>query len=131
MKNYLKSKNKLNEDYFKSLVAMAMADGKLMDEEIEFFHLKAVELGFPITSIREMISSDSGQVQEMDFSKIDSIDFLTDIVAMAMIDGELHEKEYNLCVSLAERKAFSKKDVDDTIIQLKKFLNNTNKNENQ
>jgi uncharacterized tellurite resistance protein B-like protein len=126
MNNYLKSKNKLNKEYFNSLVAMAMADGKLMEEEIEFFNLKATELGFPITSIEEMISSNTDDVNGDELTKIDDVDFLTDIVAMAMIDGKLHEKEYKLCVSMAERRSFSQKDVDDTIKQLKEFFNYRN-----
>lgn len=126
MKKYLKSKNKLSIEYFRALVAVAMADNKLTDEEVEFFHIKADELGFQISSLQDMYSVDIDSLLETNTVNTDDIDFLTDIVAMAMIDGELHEKEYTLCVNLAQRKGFTSKDVDDTIQQLKDFNNEHN-----
>lgn len=122
MKKYFKSRNKLSIEYFRALVAVAMADGKLADEEIEFFHIKADELGFPISSLQEMYSIDIDSLLETSKVITDDVDFLTDIVAMAMIDGVVHEKEYKLCVNLANRRGFTSKDVDDTIQLLKEFI---------
>ena len=34
---------------------------------------------------------------------------------MAMIDGELHEREYSMVVKLAEKLNLEKKDVDDIV----------------
>lgn len=122
MKKYFKSRNKLSIEYFRALVAVAMADGKLADEEIEFFHIKADELGFPISSLQEMYSIDIDSLLKTSKVITDDVDFLTDIVAMAMIDGVVHEKEYKLCVNLANRRGFTSKDVDDTIQLLKEFI---------
>lgn len=128
MKRYFKSRNKLSIEYFRALVAVAMADGKLADEEIEFFHIKADELGFPISSLQEMYSIDIDSLLETSKVITDDVDFLTDIVAMAMIDGVVHEKEYKLCVNLANRRGFTSKDVDDTVQLLKEFIDEQDTN---
>lgn len=126
MKTYLKSRNKLSIEYFRALVAVAMVDGKLTDEEEEFFHIKAEELGFQISSLQEMYSIDIDSLLISNTVNTDDVDYLSDIVAMAMIDGEIHEKEYELCVNLAQRKGFTRKDVDSTIQQLKEFISEQN-----
>jgi uncharacterized tellurite resistance protein B-like protein len=123
MKQYFKSKKKLNVDYFMALMSVAMADGKLMDEEREFFQSRAEELGFPLASIQEMFATNIDELQNTKSYNVDDVDFLSDIVAMAMIDGELHEKEYELCVKLAEKRGYSNEDIDITIKALNKFLN--------
>jgi len=106
-----------------ALMSVAMADGKLMDEEREFFQSRAEELGFPLSSIQEMFATNIDELQNTKSYNVDDVDFLSDIVAMAMIDGELHEKEYELCVKLAEKRGASKEDIDITIRMLNKFLN--------
>ncbi len=126
MKHYLKSKNKLSKEYFNALVAMAMADGLLKDEEIEFFTIKAQELGFPITNIHDMINLKPDALLDSSTIKIDEVDFITDIVAMAMIDGVVHQKEYELCLRLANKKGYSKSDIDNTIKLLNEFINEQN-----
>jgi uncharacterized tellurite resistance protein B-like protein len=123
MKQYFKSKKKLNVEYFMALMSVAMADGTLKDEEREFFSSRAEELGFPTESIQEMFATNIDELQNIKSYNVDDVDFLSDIVAMAMIDGELHEKEYELCVKLAEKRGATKADIDITIKTLNKFLN--------
>ena len=48
-------------------------------------------------------------------------DQLADIVFMAMIDGEIHQKEYDLCLHIAERLDMSKNDLDEAIKLTKKL----------
>lgn len=128
MKKILKSRKKFSIEYFRALVAIAMADAKLSKEEIEFFELKASELGFAISSLQDMYSIDIDELLDTKNVDIEDVDFITDIIAMAMIDGQLHQKEYDLCISLAKRKGFTKKDVDDTIKLLNEFINEQNIN---
>ena len=122
MKQYFKSGKKLNIEYFRALMSVAMADGTLRDEEREFFHSRAEELGFPAETIQEMLSLDADELKSTSSYNVDDVDFLSDIVAMAMIDGELHENEYDLCVKLAQKLNYTKEDVDNTIRILNKLL---------
>ncbi len=127
MKNYLPLQKKLNVEYFRALMAVAMADGKLKKAEIDFFRSKANELGFPINSVQEMLSTELEDINKMALFEIDEIDFISDIVAMAMIDGEIHEKEYELCINLAKRKGHTQQEVDDTIKWLNELESNNKK----
>ena len=104
-------------------MAVAMADGTLRDEEREFFHDRAIELGFSLETIQDMLSADIDKLRNTNSYNVDDVDFLSDIVAMAMIDGELHQKEYDLCIKLAQKLGYSKDDVDSTIKVLNKLLN--------
>jgi uncharacterized tellurite resistance protein B-like protein len=122
MKQYFKSKNKLSIEYFRALMSVAMADGTLREEEKEFFQERAEELGFPLESIQEMFSSTIEELQNTSSYEVDEVDFLTDIVAMAMIDGELHKDEYDLCIKLVEKLNYTKADLDNTIHALNNLL---------
>lgn len=110
-------------DYFRSLVAIAMADGILRDSEQDFFREKAHEFGLEVDSIEEVFSTSEKELEEHITHDVEDEDFLTDIVGMAMIDHELHEKEYAICLRLAERKGFNKKDVDNTIQWISNLMN--------
>jgi hypothetical protein len=122
MKRYFSQHQKFDIDYFRSLVAVALADGVLKTEEVDFFHRRTHELGFPYDTVEKMISADKLIIDSPLSESIDEIDFLTDIVAMAMIDGELHEKEYQLCIQLSAKKGHSKEDVDQTITWLNELI---------
>ncbi len=122
MKHFVELQQKLNIEYFRALIAVAMADGKLLEEEKLFFTEKAQEFGLSVQSIQDMLSTELDSINDQIDHKVDDVDFITDIVAMAMIDGELHEKEYLLCVELSKRKGFSKEEVDKTIQELRNLI---------
>lgn len=113
---------KFTIEYFRDLVALAMADGILKDEEKEFFADKAKEFGLSIDKIEEMFTANDDAINYSNTIEIDENDFITDLVAMTMVDGEIHQNEYELCLKLAERKGFTKNDIDITINQLKNLL---------
>lgn len=113
---------KFTIEYFRDLVAIAMADGILKDEEKEFFSDKAKEFGFSINKIDDMFSSTDEMIEHSSNIELDDTDFITDLVAMTMVDGEIHQNEYELCINLAKRKGFDKSDVDQTINQLRKLM---------
>jgi uncharacterized tellurite resistance protein B-like protein len=113
----------LTLEYFHSLVAIALADGILKPEEEEFFKAKAEEFGFEMQSVEDMFQQSIEELVGQINYDADDVDFVTDLVAMSMVDGELHEKEYELCIKLVEKKGFSKADVDNTIQWLQKLMN--------
>lgn len=102
-------------EYFRSLVAIAMADGILKESEQDFFREKAHEIGLEVENIEALFSVSAEDIESHITHEVEDEDFLTDIVGMAMIDNELHEKEYIACLKLAERRGFTKDDVNKTI----------------
>ena len=116
------NKSKFNLEYFKALVAIAMADGILKEEEKSFFERRAQELDFPIATITELLNTHVDDLKTQLTIDIDNIDFITDIVAMAMVDGHIVDQEYQLCISLAKNIGVPEDEIDKTIRTLKQLL---------
>jgi uncharacterized tellurite resistance protein B-like protein len=118
------SEKTIKIEHFKNLVAIAVADGYLDESEKEFLAEKAEESGLDPKEVKEIMD----QAHELQFivpmNMVDREDQLADIVYMAMIDGEVHEKEYNLCVGIAEKLGLKKEDVDHVINLTKKLWGN-------
>mgnify|MGYP001195279053 CR=1 FL=1 len=100
---------------FINLILVADADRVVDEEELEFLLDKAAELEIPVKQANDLINN----IDDLEFSipltEEAKEDHLIEIVHLALIDGHLHEKEYNLCFSLARRIGFSKKDLDKAI----------------
>lgn len=87
--------------YFQNLFLVAIADGKLATEERELLVGVAIRMGL---SIRDS-SSIMRNIKQEEFHIPDTPEqqmlHLSDIVKVMMIDKEIHEKEYELCLGYA------------------------------
>ena len=102
-------------EHFQNLVAVAFADGILDEDEEDFLLDKAEEADIDPEEAEKIIKN-ADQLQFMvPMNAEDREDQLADIVFMAMIDGEIHQKEYDLCLHIAERLDMTKKDLDEAI----------------
>lgn len=101
--------------HFKNLVAIASADGVMDADEKDFLIEKAEELGIPKEEVDEIMNNLDGLEFEVPQDMEDKEDQLADIVFMAMIDGEIHDTEYNLCLKIADKLGLKKEDVDEVI----------------
>ena len=117
----LESSREVKIEHFNNLIAVAFADGVLDDEEKNFLYDKADELDLPEEDVRHAIENADQLVFMVPQNMEDREDQLADIVYMAMIDGEIHEKEYNLCLSIANRLDFNREDLNDVIDLTKKL----------
>lgn len=108
-------KRSVKAEHFYNLIAIAFADGILDDEEKEFLYEKAEELDLPKEQVVEALNNADSLQFVVPMNMQDREDQLADIVFMAMIDGEIHEKEYSLCLSIANRLELSKDDLDSVI----------------
>lgn len=100
---------------FTNLILVAHADNMIDEDEIDFLMEKAKELGIPTDEANRFIS----QVATLEFTiprdEEEKEDHLVDIVHLSLIDGELHEREYKLCYSLARRIGFTEDDLNKAI----------------
>ncbi|MDH5366061.1 MAG: TerB family tellurite resistance protein [Cyclobacteriaceae bacterium] len=112
MKN---SEREVKLAHFKNLVAVAMVDGYLDDDEREFLEEQAEEFGLPNEEVTKIINN----ADQLEFiipeSEVDKEEQLADIVFITMIDGEIEEKEYELCLNIAKRLELKKNDLDEVI----------------
>lgn len=114
------SNKQVTLEYFKNLIAIAAADGKLEDAEKRFLLAKAQEFNLPTEQVSDFIQ----HADQLDFvipkDRLNREEHLTDIVIMSMVDGELRKEEYDLCITIAEKLELSSKDVDAIVSLIKR-----------
>jgi len=108
-------------EHFANLVAVAYSDDYLDDSEKEFLMERAEEYGLPEEDVKKLIDTAHDLQFMVPLNDEDKEEQLSDIVYMAMIDGKVHEKEYQLCLAIAEKLDFRKKDLDYVIDLTKKL----------
>lgn len=105
----------IRKEHFKNLVAVAYADGYLDEDEEDFLYDKADEIGIPYEEVEDIMDNAKNLEFMVPMNMEDREDQLADIVYMSMIDGDLHEKEYELCLSISKKLGFEQKDLDEAI----------------
>jgi tellurite resistance protein len=116
-------KRAIKAEHFANLVAIAYADGYLDDEEKLFLSERAQEIGLSSDEVKAMFV----HVDELKFivplNQDEVEEQIADMVYMIMADGVVHEKEYKLCLNIAQKLDYSKSDLD-YIIDLTRKLSN-------
>ncbi len=119
MKN--KEYREIKFEHFHNLVAIAMADGYLDEAEKEFLSEKAEEIGLPEEEVSKLLK----KAPELEFivpiNMAENEDQLADIVYIMMVDGNINQREYDLCLNIAKKLDLNQKDLD-YIIELTKEL---------
>ena len=117
----MKSKKQIKFEHFANLVAVAMADGILKDEELQLLKERAMEYGLEKEEVQKLLDNAENLEFIIPLNQEEREEQLSDAVMMTMIDGEINENEYNLCLRLAEKLDLNKKYLDH-IIELTKKL---------
>lgn len=106
-KNKLESSElKRKKSHIKNLYTIAMADGRMANEEFEFILHTANRLYIEATTVREVIEFSEDidfYVPAHDREKLDQIH---DCVCLALIDGDLNDRELTLCKLIAIKFGF-------------------------
>lgn len=106
-------------EHFVNLVAVAAADGYLNAREREFLAERAEETGIKADEY-EQIVKDADKLQHVvPLNQVQPQDQLMDAIFMSIVDGEIAESEYQLCVAMACRLGFGKEEVEETIGEIK------------
>jgi uncharacterized membrane protein YebE (DUF533 family) len=113
IKDMLERKIKL--EHFKNLVAVAAADGYLNFREREFLTDRAEEAGLSEEEIEAMLLDAEKLRYMVPFNQVEREEQLNDAIFMSIIDGEIAEEEYQLCLCIAEKLGL-KKDLVDTMV---------------
>lgn len=111
----------VNLAHFKNLVIMSAADGNIDKEEVTFLAYKAKEFGIEPHIVDEILKNPSNFSITIPESHDEKEEMLSEVVYMAMIDGEIHEKEYNLCLSFAQKLGLEAREVDEVIALVKRL----------
>lgn len=106
---------KIKLEHFKNLVAVAAADGYLNFREREFLTDRAEEAGLSEEEIEAMLLDAEKLRYMVPFNQVEREEQLNDAIFMSIIDGEIAEEEYQLCLCIAEKLGL-KKDLVDTMV---------------
>lgn len=111
----VKEKKQIKREHFNNLIAVALADGVLHDDEIQFFTERGQEFGLMPEEIDEVIQEGDNLEFMVPMNKEDREEQLSDSVFIMMVDGHISEREYQLCLKIGEKLDFRPKDVDKII----------------
>lgn len=106
-------------EHYKNLVAIAAADGYLNSREREYLSDKAQELGLDEKEVKEIIAEADTLQYIVPLNSEDGEDQLNEAIFMSIIDGDIAEQEYQLCLTLADRLGIEKKYLDETVDAVK------------
>lgn len=113
-------------EHFSNLVSVASADGFIEEAEREFLEERAMELGL----LPEQIAVVMSNIEALEFVVPELVEDreeqLADVVFMSMVDGAIEEREYLLCLNIAERLGLKKSDLDEVIALVKRLWSRNN-----
>jgi len=116
LKNTVESNEiKRKKSHLKNLFSIAMADGKLTNEEYDFLLLVAQRMYLDKSIIQNVINFTddiSFYVPSHDKEKLDQI---YDCVCMALIDGDLNEREIGTCKLISAKMGFRPAIIDQIV----------------
>lgn len=108
--------------FFQNIILVAIADKVLDENESDFLLLVGDKLGLTpddVMPIADNLGVLSFIIPEDGLQK--TLELQT-LVQMMMQDGEVHDREYSLCLEYANRIGYSKAILDDMIAQFSEGL---------
>ncbi|MBN2663627.1 MAG: hypothetical protein JXR68_08245 [Bacteroidales bacterium] len=112
---------KIKLEHFANIVAVAASDGKITDQELELLKDRALEYGLSEPDVNELLDKAESLEFIIPLNNIEREEQLSEAVLMSMIDDDIAEKEYEICLKIAEKLGFDQKYLNH-IIELSKKL---------
>src|SRR5512147_18343 len=118
-------------EHFANLVAIAYADGVLDESEKTFLSIRAKEIGMNMNEVKILLEhADELQIAvPLNHEEIE--EQIADSVYMAMVDGHIDDREYELVHKIAQKLEFSENELDhmiDLVAKLWKDQSSNTKN---
>ena len=100
---------------FRNLLTLALADGVLDKNELEYLFKISDKFYFTREEISELLSTSDQLTFEAPDSDEDRLIQLHEAVELMMLDGEVDEREYQVCMSVAAGLGFNSDNVEKTV----------------
>lgn len=101
--------------HLKSLVEVAFADGKLETNELQLLESFASKLGLTMEDVQDIKNNPDAYRFNPPSSDKAKILLLYDLVKVMLVDNEIHEKEVEICKSIAVRLNILPRMIDEMI----------------
>ncbi len=102
----------MGESNLKNLIALASADGKVDDAEMNVITDAAKMAGVSNEKLAEMLETGSDFMHVIPEREEDRETQLIQMLSLAIADGEFTADEYELCKTVAERLGFTQDELD-------------------
>lgn len=106
----------------KNLIMLAMADGRIDEDELAVIAMVAVREGMTADELDSVIDN----IEKVEVELPRDIDtrkrYLQDMVELMVIDGEIHEDELNICQVYAIALGFNPDTVEQMVLDIIKQL---------
>lgn len=121
-KSYAKMQNEEKISHLKNLIAVAISDGKVDEEEFATLVCICEREGLAIETINDIIKDPNSveYVKPTDYET--KIQYLRDMVSIMMVDGDIDKKELALCKLTALNLGFKHEIIDAMIVDIIKYL---------
>lgn len=110
-----------NQIHIQNLIAVAFADGNIDDDEEEFLFDMAEDYGISRGTVKGLLKNADKLEFLVPEDPEDREEQLVNIVFMSMLDGDIHENEYALCLDVAKKLELTEKDLNEAIALTKKL----------
>ncbi len=115
------SEKKIKLEHFANIVAIAASDGDISDSELKHLRVRAIEYGLVENEVDKLIKDAEKLEFKVPMNQVEREEQLSEAVLMSMIDKQIADKEYELCLKIANKLGFDEKYLNH-IIELSKKL---------
>lgn len=111
-----------NKSHLSNLIALALADGKLVDQEKGLFKKIGLQMGYSDEEVDRLLAQEITADFVFPENKTDRYKQLYDLLSMIMVDGHIHENEVVLIKKYARQLDFEDEIVDPLIHKIREYL---------
>lgn len=112
---------KIKLEHFANIIAVAASDGTITDEELELLKDRAIEYGLNEKDVNDLLDSAESLEFIIPMNNVEKEEQLTEAVLMSMIDSEIHDQEYDICLKIAKKLDFDESYLNHIIALSKKL----------
>lgn len=107
-------------DLFANLMALAGADGKFTQEEVNFLMVRAEDWGIEPEDVESILANAmNGQIEMMiPETREERVEMLREMIHLMAVDGELAEAEKRVCATLSAAMDFSTREFNQIVDSL-------------
>lgn len=98
--------------HLKNLIALSLADGRMDSTELHWLQEKAMLNGLTPDELSALVQQPELAALQLPIEQEEKENFLSELIYTMLLDGEIHEKEYQICLQMAHELELEAKDLD-------------------
>lgn len=109
---------KQDKEHFKHLIQIALADGKIEDNEIKMLNSLGKNLGFTEPEINDLLNSTKQSAYNPPYELAKRFEQIYGIVKMVLADDKIDSNEMRLATGLALKSGFQENEIPALLVLL-------------